>query len=892
MKENYFQLTFRKSAVLLFLIASCFLSQSFFAQQHINWTGAVNTSWSEAGNWNYSGNSSVAKVISNATTPVFKITLTDENNDIAVGDLVTGFGIAHGSIITEIAADKKTITLNLATTAGSDKDPAKDPISTQILFTFATPKPASGPPSIVDIAVINNGATVTMPSGFINLTGLIVGNRTGAVTGSTLIIPAATELTVESSINEPVLLRGGNIINNGSLNINSSLSAGINLPSGAYGMVCGLPFQVPTTPTTFTYSGAGSLKIDTTAGNNNSGGFNFNGLHPTEGFNTTYRILFDGPTTILLSDKQNTSGGAATFCFRVAGAGTAFRGCNVSIGGKGFDLGDPVSGGVNGLINSSGSVTVTIEQGTTINTYFNSNAGMAAIALYIWGNSVTPAKVINKGTLNFRGQSKRGILSLFAEAQTAITEFENQGIFDVDVDFTTAGGSTIAYGSFDATADTTNINVINSGTMNVKQKLNGLNSGTPIFNSSNKKDNSPFFTITNSGTMNFDTAAFIDASRKNKKNLLIQTESRLNNSGTINTNAELRGFLTTNTSTGKIIFKTNNNHPMKMTTFTVPQPAAATAGTTYTDKNGNVYTVIVTKVSGTGTGLITHVNSLAVNPPLNTDTVPSVLTKTGSGTGDATIIINEFTSNNDNAVFSPIQNSGLLSTNPGTRLLTGINGFRSPDSTSVLSIGGDNDKGIASIDDRGDDLINLRGMLKINVSGATTPGVDYDQLKLNGALDFLDISEATLDVTGIYTPTELTTIDIITTNNKLAKEGGITNGGPFANVVGLTGGWAVNYTGVIGGKVQLVFDPANLSTNNFESFKFSLSPNPTTGLVSIAAAKTIQNVTFYNVFGQKVKAVKVNANQKQFDISELQNGIYIMEAAIDGVKKSFKIIKQ
>ena len=155
-----------------------------------------------------------------------------------------------------------------------------------------------------------------------------------------------------------------------------------------------------------------------------------------------------------------------------------------------------------------------------------------------------------------------------------------------------------------------------------------------------------------------------------------------------------------------------------------------------------------------------------------------------------------------------------------------------------------------------------------------------------------DVSAATLDLTGIYTPAVVTTIDIMTTSDLTGFEGGVI--GEFASVVGLTPGWSVNYVapGVsAGGKVQLAFNPA-LGTEKFSNFKFSAYPNPATSVLNLTAAKNISKVELYNLLGQKVQSHTVEATQKQLDISNLQNGVYLMEVTIDNAKEAYKIIKQ
>lgn len=822
-----------------------------------------------------------------------KITLTAANTEIAIGDKVSGFSIPQGTTVVDIDATQKIITIS-----GNNLGAVGTP-GTNVAFTFANPKAATGAPTIVDIAVIGNGANLTLAAGSYYLGGLTISNETGAIGGSSLTIPADAEVFVETLTNEGVLIKGGNLINEGLLDIKSSLAAGSNATAGAYGMTFSLPSVVPSVPTEYTYSGSGTLKIDTSAGTFNSGAILCNGFG-VNGSNATYKILFNGTTTLLLSDKKNGAAGSAnTQAIRVAGSGTLAP-CKVILGGAGFDIGDALSGGINGLFSGSGpGINVTIMPETTFNVYTNANNPMSIIGFYAYAGASTPANFTNKGTINIIGALQRNAISMSAE-YNAIINFINEGTVLVDVKTTLLNQAGFFAAGYQApTPNLSECNLINSGTFTIKNPINGLSAGYTIFSyvDGNK---SPFMNITNSGTMNLMGSIFNNGGRAFTTAAPTNTGSKLNNSGTITTNQEFRAFYTTNTSTGKITFASTPDNTTKIMTFTVLAPVEAAVGTTYTDANANVHTVMVNKVKGTGTTLTTSVSASIVNPAIeNTTDVPPVglqfLTKT-SGTGDDKIVYTNHVGNNDNAFFQRTLNSGIINTNPGARAMTGINGFVSSDATSVLSPGGDTANGLVTFSDISGDALTLLGTLKMQATGSTTPGVDFDALKLLGSLETIDISGATLDVTGIYTPTVLTTIDIITTYIDPApvdpasdKSGGVI--GDFASVVGLPAKWKVVNTGGLGGKIQLVYDP-NLSVNQFADAKFSYYPNPTRSQLNISAAKNISKVELFNLLGQRIQSNTVNANQKQLDITSLQNGIYLMEVTIENNKQSFKVVKQ
>lgn len=882
MKKNYFTKNLNKSFITLSVIFCVLFANSAMAQKNIGWTGATNNDWYDVSNWNYPAITSVATFGNN----VANINLTVANSEIAVGDKVAGYGIPAGATVTVIDATQKIITISSNTVALVGTP------GTNVVFTFATPKVATSAPGVTDIALISNGASITLAAGSYYLGGLTISNETGAETGSTLTIPADVEVFVETLTNEGVLVKGGNIINNGYLDIKSSLSAGSNNQAGAYGMTFGFPAVAPSVPTEYTYSGSGTLKIDTSAGTFNSGGIYFNGFG-VNGANATYKMLFNGTTNFLLSDKKNGAAGASnTHVFRAAGHGTLAP-CKVILGGTGFDIGDSFSGGINGLFSGSGpGIDVTVAPETTFNVYTNANCPSSIIGFYAYGGALAPANFTNKGTINIIGATQRSSISMSAE-YNAIINFKNEGTLNVDITNTLGNQACIFVAGYQAPNPNASLcTLTNTGTVSFKNKLNGASAGYAIY-SYTDGIKSPFFTITNSGTMTLDGSNFNTGGRAYNPAAPTSTGSRINNSGTINTNQEFRAFYTENSSTGTISFTSTPDNTLKLMTFTVPAATAAALGATYTDANANVHTVVVNKVGGTGTTLVTHVAANAVNPfiePVATPQVNPLSALTlASGTGDASISFTNHVGNNDNAHFQRIENSGVLNTNPGARLMTGINGFTTPAATSILSPGGNAANGLVTFSDVAGDAITILGTLKMGATGSATPGIDFDAMRFNGALDTVDISAAILDVTGIYTPAALTTIDIITTNTTEGFEGAVA--GEFASVVGLPAKWTVVYPGGLGGKVQLVYDP-NLGTAQFSNFKFSVYPNPTSGQLNVSAVQNISKIELFNILGQRVLSETVQATQKQLTISNLQKGVYVMEVTIDNATQSFKIVKQ
>ena len=80
-----------------------------------------------------------------------------------------------------------------------------------------------------------------------------------------------------------------------------------------------------------------------------------------------------------------------------------------------------------------------------------------------------------------------------------------------------------------------------------------------------------------------------------------------------------------------------------------------------------------------------------------------------------------------------------------------------------------------------------------------------------------------------------------------------------------------------------------LGRNDFSSFSdFSVYPNPSNGIINIESKETIETIDILSLEGRKIKS----CNETKIDLSELSNGIYLMQIkTIDGKFGTKKIIK-
>jgi hypothetical protein len=608
-----------------------------------------------------------------------------------------------------------------------------------------------------DIVVISNGGTPVVSSGTYGMISLAINNTTGGNTGSILTINSGATLTVNNTAVIAITLKGGSILNNGTLNATST-----NV-GASFGIACQVPSVAPTIASEYGYSGSGALNINTTLGNASSGGIQFTGTLA----NTTYKMLFNGTTTFSLN---NTA--LAVYALRVAGGAKG----PVIIGGAGFTLGTvgaPVNYGLLTMGNNGNNVTV--NTGTTLT--LNSAATNTAIGINIAQTNAASADInfTNKGTVAILGASSTAGINLNIDNSTNVPpainkiNFENQGTLNVDLAIGLSSNSAaLRVQGAGTTAGLATITNTGTGVLNLKnsQPFTAV-TGCPIriFATAN----TPAVTIDNAGTLSF-TGQSINFGGS-------ATKSAINNTGIINSSSEFQSFTVTNGTAGTINFNYNTPATSRSVKFTVGLPAAAAAGATYTDANSNVYTVVFTKVNGTLTELSGGFPLTGTTPATGT------LTKT-AGTGDATIAYSAITlyeASPLSAADSAFINNGTVNTGTATNLNTfaGI----TTSATSVIAPGGN---GVGNTDIANASTVALNGTLKLDIQSIVS-STSYDKITNSATGGGFNISNATLDLTGIFTPIGNRTISILTTN----ATGTLT--GEFSSVIGLTPGWTVNY---------------------------------------------------------------------------------------------------
>lgn len=91
---------------------------------------------------------------------------------------------------------------------------------------------------------------------------------------------------------------------------------------------------------------------------------------------------------------------------------------------------------------------------------------------------------------------------------------------------------------------------------------------------------------------------------------------------------------------------------------------------------------------------------------------------------------------------------------------------------------------------------------------------------------------------------------------------------------------------------NVYFSTQALSVASFDKVQVKMYPNPTSSLVTFEAPSVINSITFYNMLGQQVLQTNPNTSNSTVDITQLQNGVYIVKSEIDGVVATSRIVKK
>jgi hypothetical protein len=91
---------------------------------------------------------------------------------------------------------------------------------------------------------------------------------------------------------------------------------------------------------------------------------------------------------------------------------------------------------------------------------------------------------------------------------------------------------------------------------------------------------------------------------------------------------------------------------------------------------------------------------------------------------------------------------------------------------------------------------------------------------------------------------------------------------------------------------NVYFSTDTAGTEEFSANKLVMYPNPAKDVLNMSGASVIEEVTVFNMLGQQVMKATPNATSAALNVQQLQKGVYIVNAVINGVMTSQKFMKQ
>src|SRR5690606_854422 len=82
-----------------------------------------------------------------------------------------------------------------------------------------------------------------------------------------------------------------------------------------------------------------------------------------------------------------------------------------------------------------------------------------------------------------------------------------------------------------------------------------------------------------------------------------------------------------------------------------------------------------------------------------------------------------------------------------------------------------------------------------------------------------------------------------------------------------------------------------LDRTDFTQFAFNFYPNPVNDILNLTSNSEISKISMFNMLGQQV-TILTNVNNTQVDMSGLPTGNYIITITIEGLTKTFKVVKK
>jgi len=211
-----------------------------------------------------------------------------------------------------------------------------------------------------------------------------------------------------------------------------------------------------------------------------------------------------------------------------------------------------------------------------------------------------------------------------------------------------------------------------------------------------------------------------------------------------------------------------------------------------------------------------------------------------------------------------------------------------------------------------DDIVNAIDVVDcdftdedVAMPAATTEGgnpVDCDISGANGVwYKFTPDNDGSMTCT-IDQPAGTSSVTFYTAPDDNASEGDLVLVDYFDNqcVPGTTttiptvvGQWYYTFVVNTGGITDIVFEcDLLLGTDDNQIAGFSYYPNPADETINLSALDNIDDVVLYNILGQEVIDLSVDAVSTQINVSNLSTGTYIMKVTVGDQIGTYKVLKR
>ena len=91
---------------------------------------------------------------------------------------------------------------------------------------------------------------------------------------------------------------------------------------------------------------------------------------------------------------------------------------------------------------------------------------------------------------------------------------------------------------------------------------------------------------------------------------------------------------------------------------------------------------------------------------------------------------------------------------------------------------------------------------------------------------------------------------------------------------------------------NVYFRNAVFASTTFDLAQVNMFPNPSSDVVTISAAKTMDTIAIYSIVGQEIKQIHPNTASATVDVADLQAGIYVVKVTTDGVTATSRLVKK